>query len=226
MAHSMKLSLTAGMVAGLLALCAAPALAAPVTVDLRIEGATRTLVRRPGHDRRAPVPVQPGREGRATTAPARVTARRGDRRRWGPVQRGLERRVRQPDLQDRRRRQRRLRRRDGSASRRVPQRHGSRRGCVHRLRSRPATRSCSPTAAFDDKAAQAHAGRRRPSRGERRDADGHRRHAAPSRVRRSPARPPAPTGTVTVGPLTTARRQRLQGHDGQGRSAPTACACA
>ncbi len=38
----MKLSLTAGMVAGLL-LFAAPAIAAPVTVDLRIEGPTKTL---------------------------------------------------------------------------------------------------------------------------------------------------------------------------------------
>ena len=43
----MKLSLTAGMVAGLLSLAAAPALAAPVTVDLRIEGATRTLFEGP-----------------------------------------------------------------------------------------------------------------------------------------------------------------------------------
>jgi hypothetical protein len=39
----MKLSLSTGLAAGVLALVAAPALAAPVTVDLRIEGATRTL---------------------------------------------------------------------------------------------------------------------------------------------------------------------------------------
>lgn len=43
----MKLSLTAGMVAGILLLAAAPAPAAPVTVDLRIEGATRTLFEGP-----------------------------------------------------------------------------------------------------------------------------------------------------------------------------------
>jgi hypothetical protein len=43
----MKLSLATGLVAGLLALAAAPALAAPVTVDLRIEGATRTLFEGP-----------------------------------------------------------------------------------------------------------------------------------------------------------------------------------
>src|SRR5688500_1848447 len=43
----MKLSLPTGLAAGLLALAAAPALAAPVTVDLRIEGATRTLFEGP-----------------------------------------------------------------------------------------------------------------------------------------------------------------------------------
>jgi hypothetical protein len=43
----MKLSLATGLVAGLLAVAAAPALAAPVTVDLRIEGATRTLFEGP-----------------------------------------------------------------------------------------------------------------------------------------------------------------------------------
>jgi hypothetical protein len=43
----MKLSLTAGMVAGLLLFGSAPALAAPVTVDLRVEGATRTLFEGP-----------------------------------------------------------------------------------------------------------------------------------------------------------------------------------
>src|SRR4051812_20429930 len=43
----MKLSLSTGLAAGILALAAAPALAAPVTVDLRIEGATRTLFEGP-----------------------------------------------------------------------------------------------------------------------------------------------------------------------------------
>ena len=43
----MKLSTTAGMVAGLLLFASPPALAAPVTVDLRIEGATRTLFEGP-----------------------------------------------------------------------------------------------------------------------------------------------------------------------------------
>ncbi len=43
----MKLSLATGLVAGLLAVAAAPAIAAPVTVDLRIEGATRTLFEGP-----------------------------------------------------------------------------------------------------------------------------------------------------------------------------------
>lgn len=43
----MKLRLIAGTVAGLLTLNAAPALAAPVTVDLRIEGATRTIFEGP-----------------------------------------------------------------------------------------------------------------------------------------------------------------------------------
>jgi hypothetical protein len=43
----MKLSITAGMVAGLLLVASPPALAAPVTVDLRIEGATRTLFEGP-----------------------------------------------------------------------------------------------------------------------------------------------------------------------------------
>ncbi len=43
----MKLSLSTGLAAGLLAVAAAPALAAPVTVDLRIEGATRTLFEGP-----------------------------------------------------------------------------------------------------------------------------------------------------------------------------------
>jgi hypothetical protein len=43
----MKLSLPTGLAAGLLALAAAPALAAPVTVDFRVEGATRTLFEGP-----------------------------------------------------------------------------------------------------------------------------------------------------------------------------------
>jgi hypothetical protein len=43
----MKLSLSTGLAAGVLALSAAPALAAPVTVDLRIEGATQTLFEGP-----------------------------------------------------------------------------------------------------------------------------------------------------------------------------------
>jgi hypothetical protein len=43
----MKLSLVTGLVAGLLAVAAAPAIAAPVTVDLRIEGAARTLFEGP-----------------------------------------------------------------------------------------------------------------------------------------------------------------------------------
>jgi hypothetical protein len=43
----MKLSLSAGLVAGLIALSAAPAMAAPVTVSLRIEGPTRTLFEGP-----------------------------------------------------------------------------------------------------------------------------------------------------------------------------------
>ncbi len=43
----MKLSLATGLVAGLLAVAAAPALAAPVTVDLRLEGGTRTLFEGP-----------------------------------------------------------------------------------------------------------------------------------------------------------------------------------
>ncbi len=43
----MKLSLTTCLVAGLLAVAGAPALAAPVTVDLRIEGGTRTLFEGP-----------------------------------------------------------------------------------------------------------------------------------------------------------------------------------
>ena len=46
-AHSMKLSLSTGLAAGLLALAAAPALAAPVTVDLRVEGANATLFEGP-----------------------------------------------------------------------------------------------------------------------------------------------------------------------------------
>jgi len=43
----MKLSLSTGLAAGLLAVAAAPAYAAPVTVDLRIEGATQTLFEGP-----------------------------------------------------------------------------------------------------------------------------------------------------------------------------------
>jgi hypothetical protein len=43
----MKLSCSTGLAAGLLALAAAPALAAPVTVELRVEGATRTLFEGP-----------------------------------------------------------------------------------------------------------------------------------------------------------------------------------
>jgi hypothetical protein len=43
----MRLSVVTGLVAGLLAVVAAPAVAAPVTVDLRIEGATRTLFEGP-----------------------------------------------------------------------------------------------------------------------------------------------------------------------------------
>jgi hypothetical protein len=43
----MKLNLSAGLVAGLIALTPAPALAAPVTVTLRIEGPTRTLFEGP-----------------------------------------------------------------------------------------------------------------------------------------------------------------------------------
>ena len=43
----MKLSLSTGLAAGLLALAAAPAVAAPVTVDLRIEGRTQTLFEGP-----------------------------------------------------------------------------------------------------------------------------------------------------------------------------------
>jgi hypothetical protein len=43
----MKLSLSTGIAAGVLALVAPPAVAAPVTVDLRIEGATRTLFEGP-----------------------------------------------------------------------------------------------------------------------------------------------------------------------------------
>ena len=43
----MKRSLSTGLAAGLLAVAAAPAYAAPVTVDLRIEGATQTLFEGP-----------------------------------------------------------------------------------------------------------------------------------------------------------------------------------
>jgi hypothetical protein len=43
----MKLNLSAGLAAGLVAICAAPAMAAPVTVNLRIEGPTRTLYEGP-----------------------------------------------------------------------------------------------------------------------------------------------------------------------------------
>jgi hypothetical protein len=66
----MKLSLSTGLVAGLLALFAAPALAAPVTVDLRIEGATRTLFEGPVTTDTAPFVANDGPHA-CGTAPTR-----------------------------------------------------------------------------------------------------------------------------------------------------------
>ena len=95
------------MVAGLLAVAAAPALAAPVTVDRAVEGAdarrsskaaVTTDVRPFSHRRRA------ARLRRRRRPAARSIARRAGR----PSAADLERRVRQPDVQDRRGRERQL----------------------------------------------------------------------------------------------------------------------
>jgi hypothetical protein len=63
----MKLSLSTGLAAGVLALTAAPALAAPVTVDLRIEGATRTLYEGPVTTDTAPFVASDGPHACGTT---------------------------------------------------------------------------------------------------------------------------------------------------------------
>jgi hypothetical protein len=63
----MKLSLSTGLAAGVLALSAAPALAAPVTVDLRIEGATRTLFEGPVTTDTAPFVASDGAHPCGTT---------------------------------------------------------------------------------------------------------------------------------------------------------------
>lgn len=63
----MKLSLSTGLAAGILALAATPALAAPVTVDLRIEGATRTLFEGPVTTDTAPFVASDGAHTCGTT---------------------------------------------------------------------------------------------------------------------------------------------------------------
>jgi hypothetical protein len=63
----MKLSLSTGLAAGVLALTAAPAVAAPVTVDLRIEGATRTLFEGPVTTDTAPFVAGDGAHSCGTT---------------------------------------------------------------------------------------------------------------------------------------------------------------
>jgi hypothetical protein len=69
----MKLSLSTGLAAGILALSAAPALAAPVTIDLRIEGATRTLFEGPVTTDTAPFVANDGPHA-CGTAPTRGAA--------------------------------------------------------------------------------------------------------------------------------------------------------
>ena len=72
----MKLSTTAGMVAGLLLFAAPPALAAPVTVDLRIEGATRTIFEGPVTTDVRQFPSNQGAKPCDNSAPARSRAAR------------------------------------------------------------------------------------------------------------------------------------------------------
>ena len=82
--HSMKLSLSTGLAAGLLALAAAPALAAPANVTVRVEGATRTLVdTHARHDDRRARQSRTGTTAPGTSAGGaldRATARRLGRR--------------------------------------------------------------------------------------------------------------------------------------------------
>ena len=191
----------------------------PPTVDLRVEGATRTLFEGRGDDRRAAVPVR--RRPRTLLGHQRRRARS----RRGASRRAPSRSARTGTTGSATRRsttidgrERRLRRRRRSATSEYQRHELATIGRLRRPELRRATRSCSPYAARSTDTAARTLSRpgARPSRGETVDADGHRRghRRRPSRARPSPARPPAPTARSTVGPWTTRGGHDLKAIDG------------
>ena len=192
----------AGLIAGLVSLsAAATAVAAPVTVNLRVEGADRTLYEDPS-------PSTCGRSpSRATARSTRATARpptrvpprrprrpgaarssRGDRARGqlvGPV--------RQPQLHARRGRERGLRPGQRALLRRVPERPVRQPRLVRRPGAERRRRPVRLRRRQRD-AAEAHRPRRRRSRARRsRRRSPTRAAAPPSRARTSAAGESAPT---------------------------------
>ena len=213
----MKLSLSTGLAAGLLALAAAPALAAPVTVDLRIEGADAHALRRAGHDRRA-------RRSSPTTAPHACGAAPSRAARSSPPPRRPRAFAMHGDWNDQ----------FGSptfttiAGENVDYDPATGRFLgeykngafadgrrVSTTPSRPATRCCSRTADGSEPLL-ALSGPATAKPGETVTAQGHRRRPAPrSRARASSAARARRTARVIAGPWQRPRRSRPEGDQGR-----------
>ena len=212
----MKLSLSTGLAAGLLALAAAPALAAPVTVDLRIEGATRTLFEGPVTTDVRPFASNDGRARVRRSAPAvtrgAVIAAAAEVEPFAMRGTGTD--------SSAARASRRSRARTSTTtpppgaswpSTRTARSLG---GCVRRPRRRPATRCCSPTPTAATRLL-ALSGPATAEAGRDGDAEGHRRRDRRGGRGRDRRRQSVSAADGTVAPAreptaatTTSRRPR------------------